>query len=145
MAFQDKKETILWNLHLRSSPEKVFKLIATDAGRAKYWAESAKETDGVIEFKILNYPPFTDKILKKDFPVFGVEYYGTKVTFTVSSDGKNGIDLQLLAEDVSEDIRMEMAAGWVSVLLALKAAADFSVDLRNHELTRSWQNSYVDN
>jgi len=33
----------------------------------------------------------------------------------------------------------------VSVLLALKAVADFGVDLRNHDRRRSWTAGYVDN
>lgn len=38
-----------------------------------------------------------------------------------------------------------MIAGWVSVLLALKAAVDFSVDLRNHDPGRTWDQGYADN
>jgi hypothetical protein len=33
----------------------------------------------------------------------------------------------------------------VSVLLALKAAADFGVDLRNHDPARTWWQGYCDN
>jgi hypothetical protein len=35
-------------------------------------------------------------------------------------------------------------AGWVSVLLALKAAVDFGVDLRNSDPARRWEDGYVD-
>jgi hypothetical protein len=35
-------------------------------------------------------------------------------------------------------------AGWVSVLLALKAAADFRVDLRSHDPQRTWSQGYAD-
>jgi hypothetical protein len=41
--------------------------------------------------------------------------------------------------------RSELAAGWVSWLLAMKAAVDFSVDLRNHDPDRTWQYGYADN
>jgi predicted nucleic acid-binding Zn ribbon protein len=33
----------------------------------------------------------------------------------------------------------------VSVLMALKAAVDFSVDLRNHDPDRTWDHGYVEN
>lgn len=33
----------------------------------------------------------------------------------------------------------------VSVFLALKAAADFGVDLRNHDPSRSWSQGYAEN
>ncbi len=38
---------------------------------------------------------------------------------------------------VPEEDRTEVIAGWVSVLMALKAAVDFSVDLRNHDPVRT--------
>ena len=40
--------------------------------------------------------------------------------------------------------RHEHRAGWVSVLLALKAAVDFAVDLRNRDPDRTWEDGYVD-
>ena len=39
------------------------------------------------------------------------------------------------AEGVKSD---EEWPGWVSVLLELKAAADYNVDVRNHDVTRTW-------
>jgi len=36
-------------------------------------------------------------------------------------------------------------AGWVSVLMALKAAVDHGVDLRNHDPQRTWDQGYADN
>ena len=41
--------------------------------------------------------------------------------------------------------RVETTAGWVSALMAMKAAVDFDVDLRNHDSKRSWKSSYCDN
>ena len=110
------------------------------------WAESAREHDGVIEFRIFNYPAYKARILKREpLHIFSLEYFGTKVTFELVSDGNHGTDLSLLAEDVDESYRMEMVAGWVSVLMAMKAAVDFQVDLRNHDPMRAWGNGYADN
>jgi hypothetical protein len=39
----------------------------------------------------------------------------------------------------------ETQAGWVSVLLALKGAVDYGVDLRNHDNSRTWRKGFVDN
>ncbi len=39
----------------------------------------------------------------------------------------------------------EELPGWISVLLALKAAADFSIDIRNHDARRTWDQGYCDN
>ena len=41
--------------------------------------------------------------------------------------------------------RSEVTAGWVSVLLAMKAAVDYGVDLRNHDETRTWSSGFADN
>jgi uncharacterized protein YndB with AHSA1/START domain len=146
MAFQDEPGTIRWRMHFASPPERVFAALATDAGRARFWAESAVETDGAIEFRILNYAPFSGRILERAAPHrFALEYFGTRTTFTLAADGRGGTDLALLAEEVPEPIRMEMAAGWVSVLVAMKAAVDHGVDLRNHDPERSWVQGYADN
>jgi len=146
MTFQSIKGEIHWKIHLASSPEKVFAALTTDVGRSRFWAESAVENDGLITFKILNYENYTGKVLIKD-PItqFSVEYFGTIATFDIQPDKRNGTDLILTATQVDESIRPEMTAGWVSVLLALKAAVDHDVDLRNHDQQRTWSNGYADN
>lgn len=124
----------------------VFEALATDAGRARFWAEAAPEVDGVITFYILNYEPFSGRILLRLEPeIFKLEYYGTVVEFSLSGDGQGGTDLSLLATEVDESIRMEMVAGWVSVLMAMKAAVDHNIDLRNHDESRAWGTGFLDN
>lgn len=146
MPFQSETGVIRWKVHFNSRPEEVFEALATDAGRACFWAEAATEVDGVITFNILNYEPFSGRILLRREPsVFKIEYYGTIVEFSLSSDGGNGTDLCLVATEVDESIRMEMIAGWVSVLMAMKAAVDHNVDLRNHDKSRAWGNGFLDN
>jgi hypothetical protein len=39
---------------------------------------------------------------------------------------------------------LENLAGWISVLLGLKAAADFRIDLRNHRPGCTWESGFVD-
>ena len=146
MPFQSEPGTIRWKVHFRSSPETVFEALATDAGRARFWAEAASEVDGVVTFCILNYEPFSGRILRRQEPaIFKLEYYGTVVEFSLSADGRGGTDLFLTATQVHEDIRMEMVAGWVSVLMAMKAAVDHNIDLRNHDQSRAWGTGFVDN
>ena len=145
-TFQPTAGRIDWRMHFRSPIEHVYAALATDAGRARFWAESAPERDGHVHFHILNYEPFSGPILEARPPhVWALVYYGTTARFELSPDGRGGTDLRLLATDVPEEIRMEMAAGWVSVLMAMKAAVDFGVDLRNHDPDRSWVQGYADN
>ena len=146
MSFQGERGVIRWKMPVLSPQEQVFEAIASDAGRARYWAESAEEVNGQIAFHILGYTPFSGRILKNVPPsLFMLEYFGTIVEFTLRDDGKGGTDLSLLATNVDESIRMEMAAGWVSVLMAMKAAVDHSIDLRNHDALRTWGQGYADN
>ena len=77
---------------------------------------------------------------------FVVQYYGnTTASFTLQDDGQDGTDLTLIDKGVSPHDRMEFIAGWVSVLMALKAAVDFGVDLRTHDLMRNWYSGFVEN
>jgi len=53
--------------------------------------------------------------------------------------------LTLTDVGVLEGDRAEVSAGWVSVLMAFKAAVDFNVDLRNHDARRTWEEGYAEN
>jgi uncharacterized protein YndB with AHSA1/START domain len=147
MPFQPDSTTITWRLHLRSALVAVYELLATDAGRARFWGESAVERDGAIEFVFPGGQRWRGAILERRPPQrFTVLYYGgSTTTFELEDDGAGGTELTLTDVGVPEADRMEVVAGWVSVLMALKAAADFGVDLRNHDLGRSWEQGYVEN
>ncbi len=78
--------------------------------------------------------------------LFSVHYYsGSVATFELEEDGKGGTDLTLTDAGVPEQYRTEVIAGWVSVLMSLKAAVDFGVDLRTHDTNRNWDQGYVEN
>lgn len=146
MTFQSEPGIIRWKLHFKSSLDVVYDALATDEGRARYWAESAPEVNGIITFHILGYEPNPGKILQCERPTrFKLEYFGTIVEFVLQDDHSGGTDLSLTATQVDESFRMEMVSGWISVLMAMKAAVDHGVDLRNHSELRSWNNGYVDN
>jgi uncharacterized protein YndB with AHSA1/START domain len=147
MTFQSDPDVITWRLHLRASPAAVYELLATDAGRARFWAEEAIERDGIIDFVFPGGQRWCGPILAhKPGYQFRVVYYGGSVTtFTLADDGVGGTDLTLEDAGVPVAHHAEVTAGWVSVLLALKAAVDFGVDLRNHDPARSWEQGYAEN
>lgn len=147
MGFQEHPGAITWRIHLSSPPEKVYAFLATDEGRARFWAESAVEVDGFIDFRFPDGLEWRGRLLEtKPAQLFRLVYFGgSQTTFTLLADGRGGTDLTLADQDVPEGDRCEVAAGWVSVLLALKAVADFSVDLRNHDPLRSWDQGFADN
>jgi uncharacterized protein YndB with AHSA1/START domain len=138
---------IKWSLHLASPPEAVYAMLATDEGRARFWAESAVEHDGVISFVFPGSYRWEGPILEKGEPRrFKLIYFGGSTsTFDLTPDGKGGTDLTLIDEGVPDADQIEVYAGWVSVLMALKAAVDFGVDLRNHDGERTWEHGFADN
>jgi uncharacterized protein YndB with AHSA1/START domain len=146
-GFQDDPDTIRWRLHLRSPLEKVYQELATDAGRASFWAESAVEQDGVIHFVFPNGVTWDGRVVEAVPPRrYAVQYYGNSLAaFHLEADGWGGTDLTLTDSGVPPAHRAEVIAGWVSVMMALKAAVDFGVDLRAHDPERHWDSSYVEN
>lgn len=147
MSFQDDPHTIRWQLHLRSPVARVYQALSTDDGRASFWAESAIEQDGVIRFIFPNGATWNAKIIQAIPPNrYMLEYYGDSVTtFELREDGQGGTDLILTDSGVPAQDRTEVIAGWVSVLMSLKAAVDFGVDLRTHDPDRNWDHEYVEN
>ncbi len=137
-------KSVRWLVHLRSRPESVFDMLATDAGRERFWAEDSRERDEIIHFTFPDRLTLDAEIIEKKPPErFVLEYFGSIVTFDLKGDGRNGTDLTLSANNVKHF--EEELPGWVSVLLALKAAVDFSVDLRNHDPSKTWNQGYADN
>ena len=134
-------------LHLNASPEAVHGFLSTDDGRARSWAESAKEGYGVIEFRFVNGIVQQSRILENRPPSrFAVTHSGgSVVTFDLAADGSAGTDPVLTEVRVPSGSWEENHAGWVSVLLALKAAVDFRADLRNHDPGCTWDQGFADN
>ena len=147
MTFQSDPDIIYWKLHLKSSPQSVYQKLSTDEGRASFWAESAIEQAGMIHFVFPNQAEWRGRILEEVRPRrYKVEYYGGSITtFELESDDAGGTDLTLTDEGVPQEDRTEVIAGWVSVLMALKASLDFDIDLRNHDLNRTWDEGYAEN
>ena len=137
---------IRWKLHLKSSPQQVFKYLSESKFLEKYWAEKVTIEDGFISFEFINGWVFKSKILKSTpNSIFEIDYSNTTVRFELNGDENNGTDLELTNTNIPAEEYQDMHAGWLSVLMALKAAVDFDIDLRNHDNSRSWDHGYVDN
>ena len=146
MQFQSEQGVINWKMHFNSPCDVVFSALSTNEGRATFWAESAPEETGIITFNILGYPPSSARILVcHRASLFKLEYFGTIAEISLDSNRSGGTDMTLRATNVPESIRTEMIAGWVSVLMSMKAAVDHGIDLRNHDTARTWNLGYADN
>lgn len=143
----DADGTIRWRVHLRSPREEVYAMLATPAGRQRFWAVSAPDREGdTIEFHFHDGATLTSRVLEASPPAICCLTYfeDSIVTFELMEDGEGGTDLLLTERDVPDEARIANHAGWVSVLLSLKAAVDHGVDLRNHDPHRTSDRGYVD-
>jgi uncharacterized protein YndB with AHSA1/START domain len=132
-------------MHLPVPPDQVFRALDTDDGRAAFWAESAVEADGMIEFRFINGESHTAKVLRRDAPlVFEINYFGGPARFDLNPDGNGGTDLLLTHRGVPSGEWSQTHAGWLNVLFPLKAWLAHGVDLRNHDPSRTWDQGYAD-
>ena len=139
-------KTITWKLHLKSSTKSVFDFLSTTEGRAKFWAEKAEERNGIIHFMFPNGMTYEGKILESiPNQSYSLDYFESLVRFDLEALDDGGTDLVLTNENVPEDEFDEVHAGWVSVLMNLKAAVDFQCDLRNHDPKKTWDQGYLGN
>jgi uncharacterized protein YndB with AHSA1/START domain len=136
---------IRWRLFVPVAREVVYRALTTDAGRATFWAESTAESGDDLDFVFVNGVRHRARILERTPPSrFALVYFGGTATFELTAAPDGGTDLLLTHEGVLADEWIEVHAGWLNVLLPLKAAVAFGVDLRNHSPARSWDQGYVD-
>ena len=141
-----RENEVRLRVHLSSPPERVYEFLATNAGRSAFWADTANERDGVVSFEFSNGMRHEGPVVASEpGRLYAVEYFGgSEARFELTADGAGGTDVTLRERRIPAEWLHEHRAGWVSVLLALKAAVDFSIDLRNQDPDRNWESGYVD-
>ncbi|WP_328325864.1 hypothetical protein OHA70_36635 [Kribbella sp. NBC_00382] len=121
-----------WKVHFKSAPSEVYRAISTPLGRSRFWAESAKESDGVIHFVLpgdrTDDAPIERAVRER---LYVIRLFGERISFTLSPDESRGTDLTFTHEGEADP------STWVSLLLRLKAHVDFGADLRNHDPART--------
>ena len=136
---------IRWRMHIPAAPERVFAALDSNDGRAAFWAESAIERDGAVEFHFINGYRCTSPIVVRRPPhEWAIEYINGVAHLELTPDGGGGTDLLLTHTGVPDDEWNEVHAGWLNVLFPLKAWLVHGVDLRNHDSRRSWDDGYAD-
>lgn len=141
------EKVIKWRVHMKKHPNEVYFYLSTDEGRSQFWAERAEEVGGRIHFQFPNGTRWAGEVLERMPPyVFAVRYFGgSEARFELTENPPNETDLTLTDTGVADSWLEEVKAGWVSVLLTLKAAVEHGVDLRNHNSVRTWEQGYCDN
>jgi uncharacterized protein YndB with AHSA1/START domain len=122
-----------WKAHFNSAPSEVYRALSTADGRSRFWATSAHETGGVIQFVLSDgRADETNVVRAVHDQLYELHYFGRTLTFTLTPDDAGGTDLTLACDAAPN----EYDADHVSLLLRLKAFVDHGVDLRNHDTTR---------
>ena len=112
----------------------------------KFWSEAATEEDNVIHFLFPNGKTYSSKIIKKIHnKEFHLDYFKSLVKFKLESTKNGGTNLTLINENIAKSDFCEVKSGWISVLMNLKAVADFQYDLRNHDPKLTWDQGYLNN
>jgi hypothetical protein len=136
---------IRWRMHIPVARETVFDVLNSDVGRAAFWAESAIEAGGAIEFSFVNGVMCRARLVERRRPeLFALEYFDGIARFELKADEAGGTDLLLTHTGVPAEDWVEVHAGWLNVLFPLKAWLMASVDLRTHDASRSWDQGYAD-
>lgn len=127
-------------------PVRVFELLATDEGRESFWVSQCRQHGDAITFIFPNGESLVSRVLESS-PArrFSFTYFQDTVVTVDLTEVAAGTDLVLRETGVTAEALVQDRAGWVSVLLNLKARADHGVDLRNHDPARTWTTGYVDN
>ncbi|MDX1591395.1 MAG: SRPBCC domain-containing protein [Balneolaceae bacterium] len=146
MKTDKRTSQIVYRIRLESPADKVFALLATDRGRESFWAERSSQNGDEITFSFSNGEKLQSRILESSPPRrFSLTYFnGSIVTFDIE-EMSSGTRVKMQETHLSASDENQNRAGWVSVLLNLKARADHGIDLRNHNPEYTWSDGYVDN
>ncbi|HYE27658.1 MAG TPA: SRPBCC domain-containing protein [Allosphingosinicella sp.] len=133
-----------WRVHFSAPPASVWRAWTTDEGREQFWAERSVADERGFQLSFVNGERLRVELVEARAPerlVF--HYFGrSTVMVEISADGAGGCDLRL--REINSPDPIGNHAGWVSVLLACKAAVDFGIDLRSRDPARSWDAGFVD-
>lgn len=139
-------EIIRWRLFLPATPSDVYELLSTDAGRMRFWCEHSETKIDLITLRFPDGETLRSRILINEPPNHYALFYfnHSRLHFRLTAIGPQHCDLLLEEAGLSAAERTVNEAGWISVLLTLKAAV-LGVDLRNHDPQRCWTQGFVDN
>lgn len=136
---------LLWRLYCASPPDQVYAMWTSDAGRMRFWAEESRSEGPAFR---LRFPDGTEEVCTicaaEPLKRFTFTYFRSEVELSFTPDEDGGTVVELANRRVPEEEYEEALPGWVSVLLAFKAAVDFGIDIRNHDPRRTWGRRYVD-
>ncbi len=145
MGFQDGPKIITWKILLKSPPNKVFEYLVEDESREKWWVESSQQEGDTIKFTFPNGWESDETIIAMvENRSLEMTYLGSRIRYDIK-ESDAGTILTVTDFETTPEYRVQVIAGWGSVLMALKGAVDFGIDLRNHRVDYTWEQGFFDN
>ncbi len=93
----ETKGPIRWRIQIERPPADVFASLDSSSGRARFWAESAAEDEGIIHFAFINGTRHDARILRREpSRLWSIEYFGSPATFELKPDQQGGTDVTSL-------------------------------------------------
>ena len=121
-------------------------MLASDKGRERFWAERSHQHGELVALDFPDGSQTSMRVTVVERPTrLVVHYFGSETAFQLKAVDQARTDLEVTVSNVPPKELLDVAAGWVSVLLNLKAVLNCGCDLRNHDAERSWQTGFVDN
>lgn len=138
-------KVVNWQVYIKARKSEVYKYLTEDNLRERFWVEKSETNGHNVVFQFPNGVTTVCNFLSQtpDTQV-KLTYFDTLVEFDLQ-ELESGTVLKLSNTGISDTDYEEILAGWVSVLLSLKAAVQFNVDIRNHDARRCWDQRFVEN
>ena len=140
----DDSRVVCWRIHCAAPPSRAFLALINPEEQAKYWCErSTHSRAGYVQEFIDGTIAECQVVQRRDAELLVIRYFSSLVEFKLEPAG-TGTDLTLTATEIPPEEWLEVYAGWLNVLLPLKAWLDYGVDIRNHDPSRTWRQRFVD-
>lgn len=140
----ENRREVCWRIHCVRPPHEVFEALTDPEQQQRYWCERATATASGYRFEFIDGTVADCEIVgRRTGEWLILRYFQSRVEIRLEA-AASGTDLTLTATDIPGPDWLEVYAGWINVLLPLKAWVDFGIDLRNHDPARTWRERFVD-
>ena len=135
-----------WRVLINATAADVYRAVSTDEGRAGFWVATSRSTASGITLEFFDGTSWTGRMLRAT-PDRAVELTylgGGTVVLEILPVSQSQCIVAVTDRPTNPVDWLANYAGWVAVLLNLKATAEFGVDLRNRDGARSFEQGFVD-
>lgn len=137
-------KNLFWKIKLKSPLDKVFNMWTSDEGRENFWAAKSVKGDNIFTLTYYDGSEAEFLVISDKKYNFEFIYFRTIVTISLFDDGNGGCELLLNNKNIPQAEYEYFSHQWVSIMLKFKAACDYDIDLRNHNVYSGFEEGYID-